>query len=443
MIEVGTFAADLTPGLGEVLDCGLDEDSSLRVIDHPILAKGVVLRDDENTCVLCAFDWGAICNDAHDYVRQALADAAGTAAERVAAQTVHQHTTVGADTTAQRILDEAHSGLTTVGVPYFESAVQKVAGTVRDAMKNLRPVTHVGTGWAPADRLAASRRIRLPDGTLGSRLSTFRLALKGLHGVAGYDDTSRRWPEGKVDGFVRTVTLFNLDEPIVALHYYASHPQSHYGDGRVTYDVPGLARERLQSEGGVFQIYFTGCGGDVAFGKYNDGDLGTRPQLADRLYTAMLESSQRAKPELAVTSIGWRSVDLPVGPRTDPEFSESQARATVMDSEATPYARIRTAMLLAFIERAKAGHRLDISCLTLGPVKILNLPGEMFVEYQLFAQRAVSDGAFIAVAAYGDCAVWYVCTDEAYTDDGGYEQIWSFIDPSERIVKDAIALALS
>ena len=35
------------------------------------------------------------------------------------------------------------------------------------------------------------------------------------------------------------------EEPLLAaLHYYATHPQSHYGQGAVSCDFPALARDR-------------------------------------------------------------------------------------------------------------------------------------------------------------------------------------------------------
>ena len=53
-------------------------------------------------------------------------------------------------------------------------------------------------------------------------------------------------PEGYIDGFLRTISFCDGEAPFVQMHYYATHPQSYYGDRRVTYDVPGLARERLE-----------------------------------------------------------------------------------------------------------------------------------------------------------------------------------------------------
>jgi hypothetical protein len=152
----------------------------------------------------------------------------------------------------------------------------------------------------------------------------------------------------------------------------------------------------------------------------------------------MKRSTDSIKDRHAVTPIRWRSEKLRLPPRRAPEFSEPECRKIVQDETAHPSARIKAAMMLAFLERVRAGHSLDLSCLTIGPVKILNLPGETFVEYQLFAQRAAPAETFVAVAAYGDCGMWYVCDNQAYTDRGGYEQTWSFVEPSEEILKKAI-----
>ena len=50
---------------------------------------------------------------------------------------------------------------------------------------------------------------------------------------------------------------------------------------------------------------------------------------------------------------------------------------------------------------------------------MLHLPGELFVEYQLNAQKLRPD-LFVAMAAYGEYAPGYIGTKIAYTQ-GGYE----------------------
>src|SRR5262245_39615749 len=115
-VQLATFVADLTPAKGEIVYAGLGNDPQQRDvraarIEHPILAKGIVLKDAGGVYVLCAFDWTGICNMAHDKTRQKLAAAAGTNPWRVAAQSLHQHTAPAPDTTTQWILDQVPGGL--------------------------------------------------------------------------------------------------------------------------------------------------------------------------------------------------------------------------------------------------------------------------------------------------------------------------------------------
>lgn len=80
---------------------------------------------------------------------------------------------------------------------------------------------------------------------------------------------------------------------------------------------------------------------------------------------------------------------------------------------------------------------VDLSCYRLGSVRILHLPGEAFVEYQLYAQ-SLRPNDFVAVAAYGEGGPAYICTDHAL-NEGGYEPTWSFVGPpSEARLKATI-----
>ena len=66
------------------------------------------------------------------------------------------------------------------------------------------------------------------------------------------------------------------------------------------------------------------------------------------------------------------------------------------------------------------------------------MPGELFVEYQLAAQKLKPD-AFVCMAAYGDYGTGYIGTAEAYTQ-GGYETgIVSRVTPrAEAILMEAV-----
>jgi hypothetical protein len=54
---------------------------------------------------------------------------------------------------------------------------------------------------------------------------------------------------------------------------------------------------------------------------------------------------------------------------------------------------------LAWIERVQSGKPVELSCLSIGQVKMLHLPGEPFVQYQLAAQKMLPD-QFVCVVGW-------------------------------------------
>src|SRR5262249_22948148 len=144
------------------------------------------------------------------------------------------------------------------------------------------------------------------------------------------DPALREAPEGRIDPWLKTVTLYDQETPLVRLHYYASHPQSHYGEGEVHPDTPGMARAYLEDEEGVAQIYFTGCGGDVTAGKYNDGNPAARITLSKQLYSGMIRAIAATR-RVPVREFSWKSVGVTLTPRGEPQFSDPALRKAMGD----------------------------------------------------------------------------------------------------------------
>ncbi len=257
--------------------------------------------------------------------------------------------------------------------------------------------------------------------------------------VKGKDLFLRDEPEGLIDPLLKTITLAQGDKPLVRLHYYATHPQSYYHDPRVTYDFPGMAREALEKKENVFQVYFTGCAGDILVGKYNDGTPATRDKFAQRL-TAAMKAAIAATHWEPAESINWRTSDVKLPLYAGPGRTPAENRARMDDVKIDAGDRLELgAMFLAFADRID--RPLTLSSLQIGRVHILDLPGECFVDYQLFAQRS-APGDFVAVAAYTDLGPGYVCTDKAF-EQGGYEPTDTAVGPgSEPLLKAAIVKLL-
>lgn len=421
------FACDVTPPLGHPL-CG-GWIKPLEAVDDPLLAKGIVLADGKARYVVCSVDWCLLQTGAYDLFRRKLAAGAGVPESHVSVHTVHQHNAPIADADAERLLRTTSNPPAHLDLDFLDRATDRLAMAAQDACGKLQPFTHVGFGKARVEQFASSRRVRLADGAIHVRYSATK------------DPVLQAAPEGLIDSWLRTITFLDGARPLVRLHYYATHPMSYYGDGRATSDTVGLARRRLEAAEGVPQIYFTGCGGNITAGKYNDGSPETRVALTDRIFAAM-KSAVAASEIRPAARLDWKTTRIKFHPRTEPEWSEVKARADLGNTNAAVTTRLKAALDLAWLNRLRTDPRVEISRLSVGPVTSLHLPGEAFIEYQLYAQSLRPD-EFVAVAAYGESGPGYICCDAAL-NEGGYEPTMSRVGPpSEFELKAGIARLLA
>jgi hypothetical protein len=193
----------------------------------------------------------------------------------------------------------------------------------------------------------------------------------------------------------------------------------------------------------VPHIHFDGAGGNIGAGKWNDGAHENRQILADRVASGM-ERAWKAttKSPITASDLAWESIPVALPPAS--HLDEAKLLAALENTSAKPRERGRVANDLVWLRRCKAGETIDVSCLHLGQARVLHLPGELFVEYQLAAQKLRPD-KFVAVAAYGDYGPGYIGTEEAYPQ-GGYETqpTSSLVAPSvEKVLMDVIKRLLA
>ncbi len=401
-LRLVTFDVDATPPLGNIMAY----DPVLRPGELTLRCRGIALLGAEAPVVLCAVDWIGIGNEAHDAFRDALAAAAGTTRARVAVHTLHQHDAPAFDLGAEAILKAADLPPGRWDSTFARATMQRAADTLRAAMTNATAITHLGWGSAKVLEVASNRRIPGPDGrTRAVRYTTTK------------DPALRAEPEGVIDPNVDLVSFWSSNRPLAVLSYYACHPQSYYRTGVPSPDFPGIARFiRGQAVPEALHVHFNGAGGNLGAGKYNDGNKENRLALALRLADGMKRAFETTtKTPLTAADLAWRveRVALPVSPHLD----EAKLRAQLPIVKSLPF--FGPADRLNFLLRTKAGHFTDISCLALGNVRLLHLPGELFVEYQL-AAKALRPDLQVTLASYGDYGAGYIGTERAYAE-GGYE----------------------
>jgi hypothetical protein len=427
--RLSTFSADVTVPLGHGMMGGSWLSKS---ISDPLEAHGIVLIGEKTPAiVIVSVDWCEIRNEAFDRWKEVLAESAATTPDRVLVTAIHQHDAPVADLEAERILRERKLQGTVCDIEFHEKAVLRVATALKQSLSKTRPVNEIGIGKAKVEKVASNRRYTTPDG-----------AVKFDRMSRTVDPVAVAAEEGTIDPWLRSISFWDGDREIAVISAYAVHPMSYYGQGEVSADFPGLARRRRQKETpGTEQIYVNGCAGNVVAGKYNDGTPRSRLELADRIYRAMTEASQKLV-RYPLEKIVFRTAAVRLEPRNDAGYSVQDLERKLV--ETTPrFGQCLAAMGLSWRRRLDAGHKIEIPAIDFGPAVFMLLPGESYVEYQLAAQAMCPD-KFVVVAGYGEGGTGYVPTEKHIADRDPNLGDWWWVAPgSEPRMLNAIRTVLS
>lgn len=417
---VASFSLDVTIPLDHRC-MGVLPTKSRRVED-PLQAHGLVLWGGAQPVVFCAFDWCEIRNGAYDRLRDVIAQAAETTPDHVLLSALHQHDAPVVDTDAAKLLAEVGLANELHDEAFFAEVVSRVEQAVKDACRSRQPFTHVGIGRAQVVDIASNRRVVEADGSVSFRRGS----------RSGGEADLAQADVGLIDPWLRTLSFWNGDTPLAAIHSYATHPMSYYGQGEVTYDFVGMARERRRRDDfRVQQIYVSGCSGDVTAGKFNNGTPESRQALADRLYQAMVEAWEQTERH-AVEAIELQSEPIELPWNSSALLTEQNLLEQLQSSEQTIEQRILAAMGLASYRRVAVGEPIDLIALHFRGANaetpfasVALFPGESFVGYQLMAQEKVGD-RFLLPIGYGESWTGYIPTEAAFADH--FEDFWLWVD---------------
>ena len=427
--EIAAFSADVTIPLGHAC-MGGGILTAQQIVD-PLEARGVVILGAEKPFVLLSVDWCEVRNDAYDRFREVIAEAASTTRDRVLISCTHVHDAPVVDFTAQKLLDEVGLHRSLCDAKFAEDCFQRTAAALRDSLQFKHAITHYGAGMAEIKELASNRRCVMHDGSINYN-RTSSTADAGL----------RATDAGEVDPVLRTLSFWDGDTPVVALHAFAIHPMSYYGKGGVSADFPGIARRARNADmPGVFQIYFSGCSGDVVAGKWNDGNPTNRQVLAEKIRAGMTAAWEKTERH-PIESIAFRVAQMTLEPKSSPGYSEEELKAQIADKDLKQFLRNLAAMGLSWRMRWAKGQPIEVPCVDFGKAKFLLMPAESFVGYQLMAQK-LDANHFVFTAGYGESAPGYIPTAFASSEGFNEAQDWCWVAPnSEAPMRNAMAEAL-
>jgi hypothetical protein len=459
-IQAGAARVDVTPPRPAAYDLL----QSATEVAHPLHARVLYLEDKDDQAVLVATDYEGLLRTAYEALRGAVAEATGVPARRVVVNANHSHNAPWINLDLEDLL--APHKIRQVDRDYFKDVVAKVAAAARKAKDARRPVT-VAAGTAKLTDLAWNRRTGYVKAEDVERFNK-----------------KRRYPIGVTDPTVGLVRFDDRDGKAVAvLTFYASHYTS-AGGGKISSSYPGPAMAAVEEAlgGGCVSLFFQGCAGNIV--PHPDLPSGSKEAvdkagalLAGRALPVLKDKMKRVDDgEMTFTS---RRVELPFAPLREHgpmDFVRSMFARPAVNASAK-YAELTLEELerrfndalelykkhrddrdsysyvlnltaygdrLTLARNLKEWSRYDLQALRVGPLCLVFLPGESFVEFAL----EIREGAgfdYTFVAGYNDCTPVYV-PDETAFEEGGYEVgLWCYSTPQtgKVMVREALKLVNS
>ncbi len=413
MLKAAIFKLDVTPETGFPIAYGINEE-----VDSKIYIRGIVIDDSKKRIILLSCDFIYIWGNAYNYMKQNIAQAAGIETANVFLHSVHQHDSVNIapdlNPAYKRYLDMEITPL-----EYYKRINDNLTEAITEAIENMIPVNNIATAERRISGLASNRRMLDGNG----RVYATRWSMCS-------DPELQSKPVGLIDPKLRSIAFLGDDgKALAVMHFYASHPMTAYNRNQCGADVPGAALDYVARHYGAetLQIYFTGCGGNITFGKYSLKNKETSLKvLGERLGKEMLKNCQSLETrKIGDISIKSAIFELPL----KPELNEKKLTEK-LDQAKNPRESVLLATRLEMVRNWDKWKMLNVSRLSIGEdVHILSLPSEAVVEYQLYAQSLIPE-KFLACAAYACSSYGYIPTAKMY-EEGGYEPEYGAVTTAE------------
>ncbi|MDD5597160.1 MAG: hypothetical protein PHV82_04405 [Victivallaceae bacterium] len=401
-MKIGNFIIDVTPPAGNAIAFGINEKTEI-----PIFIRGLIIDDGKTRIVLAACDFINILGKAYGQMRKVIANAAGTGVRNVFLHSLHQHDSVRIALELNEVYRQC-TGRELTPLDYYNKMNDELKQAVSQAVENLRTVKNLATAERRISGLASNRRLVGADG----KVYAMRFAMCT-------DPKLQNEPTGLIDPLLRSIGFIGPDnKPLAIMHFYASHPQTAYLRNRCSSDVPGFALDYAAKHCGddAFQIYFTGCGGNVTFGKYYQGEASLK-RFGERLGRELVENCNHLELKRpGKITVKHALFELPLKAEMNEKDLLDQLSKTEKANE-----KINLIRRLVISRNWEKWKKVSISRISIGEdVNIMSLPDEAVVEYQLYAQSLIPE-KFLACAAYADTADGSYIPTAAMYNEGGYE----------------------
>jgi neutral ceramidase len=468
VLKVGVSKVDITPWADVQVSGSVGVRRKAQAVLDPLFARAIVFDNGKKKMCLIAADLTLISRQAGDYIRNTAANRFGFDREAVIIHLTQTHTSPSLghcmfDPDFKLIPDE-YDWIRGGDRKYTEFAQDKILDAIDSALKKLQQV-EIGVQDASEGRLTFNRRgIRcdrvrsVDDPTREGILNKLvGIGMPGRRWSKNVGQTWIRYLEGPIDPQVLMMCFRTENLKIVsALLNYASHPVHVFDKQLISADWPGAWCEGVGQLMGreCIPLTLNGCCGNLNPWDPWDPNYPNDHIRMGKMLTKHSENMLGGMDFFSDTVLDYESIHLKIPYRKVPNDVLAEAKTylglhpeiiwtdeTRRQVNAEWY---RHAMILSIDrEQKREGGMMDyeIQVFRIGPVALVSLPGEPFVEGQLQI-KIQSPVYFTFVMHMTNQYVGYVPTRNAFALSGGHEtdlSTWSKLAPEalDMIVDEA------
>lgn len=444
-VEVGVGRLSIEPKIGLRL-CGSLRDENSTALHNYLWTSVAIFDSDYQRLVIVAIDAIIFSLDEADQIRSCVAEVVGTTVERVFLNLSHTHAVPAPP--SFREFDPENTEQWTENLEYFSKVIDQTKEAAKHALLNIKPAAlALSEGEV---QIGVNRREVLPDGTL----------------ALGEN------PDGPRDDRVGVVRIDSLSgDPIATIVHYSCHPDILGPKATlVSPDFIGPMRTLVERSVGGITIFLQGCCADVdPVVGIVVGDDGVKETErlgsllgAEVLKTFLQIGAQRSRKhrvywkgqnstvtgwaygetdlEPAVLSSATKNLNLPLRPLPAVEdclkFQQQCEKSWELakNDNQLPLsdrlvARRRAIWASIQLDAARVGGEiridLPIQSIRIGPLALLGVPAEVFVEIGQQIERQVVElsqlnGCRSFVSGYTNGVYFYIPTSNSFPA-GGYE----------------------
>lgn len=422
-MRAGFAQVDVTCPSGTPLGGNAREDKTARGVHDPLHATVAALGPDAvsgsgedqegSEVLLVSFDLVKVPAWFVSAVRAVVVGACGVDPCRVMVSATHTHS--GPDVDHGSGFDRHDYAAVDA---WADSVLPLVGQAARSAVAAMVPA-RMTVGRSRVEGLGFNRRLGMSDGTT-------RMNWEGV------DPSYVEAPLGPVDPEMLALAWWDGNgRALGVIVHYTLHPAVLVGlDWLVSADFPGPLRDTVREMVAEVPVLFlNGALGNVNHLDYRATGRATGFEETERIGTALgrgvADAMQSATDPLA-PELRLDSFTVLLRQRTVDRVQLEQARALVQRSQERPVSALDGIPPVAYARWMVARGRqlpptvdVPVDIVTLGPVVLVLVPFEVFVEFQLRLRRWFPDRV-IVVVSLSNGSLGYLPTREAFSQ-GGYE----------------------